>query len=68
MAFDYSIEQNLLNINGKQLRFQHGIRDVKEAGGFLVLLLAVPFNEMFLDNLYAVNQSGDIAWRVQDAG
>ena len=64
----YTVKGNLLNISGKQLMFDYEIRIARELGDFVVVLLAIPFGETFLDNVYAVNRAGEIAWRIQDAG
>ena len=59
------INDNILTINTIDIKFDHKIRDVKTCGDLIIVLLAIPFNETDLDNLYAVSKYGKIVWRVQ---
>lgn len=60
------INENILTINNIDVRFDHNIRDVKICGDLIIVLLAIPFNETELDNLYAISKHGKIVWRVQE--
>ncbi|EHI97938.1 hypothetical protein CDLVIII_1238 [Clostridium sp. DL-VIII] len=59
------INENILTINTIDVRFDHNIRDVKICGELIIVLLAIPFNETELDNLYAISKYGKTVWRVQ---
>lgn len=60
------IRDNILTINSVNIKFNYNIRDAKICGDLIVVLLAIPFSETELDNLYAVSKQGKIAWRVQE--
>lgn len=59
------INKNILTVNNTEIIFDHDIRDVKIFRDLIIVLLAIPFNETELDNLYAISKQGKIAWRVQ---
>lgn len=61
----YTITGSKLNVGEKCVSFSHAIRDVKEISNILVVLLDIPSNDNSVDNLYAVNEKGDIVWDVQ---
>ncbi|MEH7352620.1 hypothetical protein V7150_03480 [Neobacillus drentensis] len=60
------INENILTINNIDVSFNHNIRDVQICGDLIIVLLAIPFNETELDNLYAISKLGKIVWRSQE--
>ena len=55
-----------LKVNGNTITFIYDIRKALVYKNMVVVLLNVPVeDEETIDNLYAVNESGEILWRVQ---
>ncbi len=52
-------------INDVQKIFSYPIRDVKRLGNTDIVILDIPQNDNTIDNLYAVNNRGEIIWRSQ---
>lgn len=60
------IKDNTLTINSVKIKFDYNIREAKICGDLIIVLLAIPFSETELDNLYAVSKQGKMVWRVQE--
>ncbi|ATW25758.1 hypothetical protein [Candidatus Formimonas warabiya] len=67
MAINYSVRQGVLTVNGHTVSFSFPVRTVKEMDCLLVVLLAIPFDRLVYDNVYAVDSQGEILWQIQNA-
>lgn len=65
MDISFAYKNNNLLINNYTVDFQYPIRDVKRLDKNVIVLLSIPFNENFLDNLYLVSGYGEIVWQSQ---
>jgi len=67
---NYKIENNILLINNKKVYFSHDIKTVIELEGLLIVEIrnksSNKVSEQPLNNVYAVNQAGDIEWNIKD--
>ena len=59
------IDKNKLSINGKVIKFNYDIREIKERSNQVIVLLSIPFNMTEIDNVYSVSLEGEINWRVE---
>lgn len=62
---DIQINDNILVLNGKNIKFSHKIRQFKTIGDDVIVLLAIPGNDDTLDNIYCYGSYGIIKWQVQ---
>ncbi len=62
---EIKIDKNVLTLNGKNIKFDHDIRQFKTVGNDVVVLLAIPNNDNTLDNIYCYGSYGIIKWQVQ---
>lgn len=65
MEINIQINKNILVLNGKEIKFDHNIRQFKTVGDDVVVLLAIPNNDNTLDNIYCYASYGIIKWQVQ---
>lgn len=65
MDLNIQINKNILVLNGKEIKFDHNIRQFKTFGDDVVVLLAIPNNDDSLDNIYCYSSNGIIKWQVQ---
>lgn len=65
MELNIQINKNILVLNGKEIKFNHDIRQFKTVGDDIVVLLAIPNNDNTLDNIYCYTSFGIIKWQVQ---
>lgn len=65
MELNVQIDKNILVLNGKNIKFDHNIRQFKTIGDDVVVLLAIPNNDNTLDNIYCYSANGIIKWQVQ---
>lgn len=56
---------NILKLNGKEIKFSHNIRQVQTYGSDVIVLLSIPNNDDTLDNIYCYGSYGIIKWQVQ---
>lgn len=62
---EININKNILELNGKQIKFSHDIRQFTTVGDDVIVLLAILGNDDTLDNIYCYGQNGIIKWQVQ---
>lgn len=62
---EIQINKNILKLNGKEIKFNHDIRQFKTVGDDVVVLLVIPNNDNTLDNIYCYSSNGIIKWQVQ---
>lgn len=65
MELNVQINNNILILNGKEIKFNHNVRQFKTIGDDVVVLLAIPYNDNTLDNIYCYMANGIIRWQVQ---
>lgn len=56
----YSIKDNSLFINSKYVEFGFDIRNTVEYLGCILVLLSIPFTRNDINNIYCVNEFGEI--------
>lgn len=57
---------NELVVNSNKIVFDHNIRFVREVKGTLIVLLEIPSNITYLNNVFGVDKTGVIKWRIQN--
>jgi len=62
----FSIDNNVLIVNGKKVRFDNKIRKVIEYKNIFLVLLDIPIKSNEINNLYCIDESGNIFWKVED--
>lgn len=65
MNTNFEYGKTFLKIGEKNITFTLNIRDVKQAGQFVVVLLEVPNGDDTLNNIYAYDLNGKLKWQVQ---
>jgi len=65
LAITFSQFENELVVNNKKIVFDHNIRYVKEANETLIVLLEIPNNVTYLNNVFGINEIGEVKWRIQ---
>lgn len=65
MDINIQIENNILSLNGKKIKFSHNIRQFKTIGDDILVLLDIPSDDDTLDNIYCYFSNGIIKWQVQ---
>lgn len=68
MLVNYIRDGKNLTVNDIKLTFEYNIRYVQEVGNILIVLLEIPYNESYLNNVFGVSTTGAIKWRIQNAG
>ena len=51
--------------NGKSQVFVHSIEEYKVHRGMVFVLLTSPAKEVFNENVYALNEQGEIVWQIE---
>lgn len=67
MSANYIQDGNSLIVGDTKLTLDYNIRFVKEVGTILIVLLEIPHNEIYLNNVLGVSTTGKIIWRIQNA-
>lgn len=62
----YSVKDNTLFINSKYVKFGFDIRCTIEYKKHVLVLLSIPFTRNDINNIYCINQLGEIVWQVED--
>lgn len=62
----YSIKDNILFINSKYVEFGFDIRNIVEYSGCVLVLLSIPFTRNDINNIYCVNEFGEVVWQSED--
>jgi hypothetical protein len=62
----YNINKNILIVNDNSVCFDFDIREVKVLDKLIIVLLSIPFDVNFLNNVYAVDMNGKLVWQIQD--
>lgn len=67
LTITFSQNNNEIVVNNKKIVFDHNIRYAKEVNEILIVLLEIPNNVTYLNNVFGINKSGEIKWRIQSA-
>lgn len=65
MDINYMVKDNQLIINNHHVNFLFPIRTAQILDGNIIVLLAIPFNNDTVDNLYLIDSNGEIVWQSQ---
>ena len=57
---------NDLTIGKNIIQFDKSIQEIKVVNNVIIVLLNTPMDDHTLDNVYGVNFSGKILWRIQE--
>ena len=63
---EYEILENSLTTDSFNVEFKHKIADVKYWNGIYVVLLSIPNKVDEIDNIYGVDESGKVVWRIEN--
>ena len=66
MSIKFSQYDNKLEINNNKIVFDYDIRYVVETNDILIILLEIPNNVIYLNNVFGVNKGGKVKWRIQN--
>lgn len=62
----YQCEKNHIEINNNSYDFEFDIRDVIEYKESYIVLLAIPFNKIEINNIYCLNNQAKLVWQSED--
>jgi hypothetical protein len=68
MSIKFSQYDNELLVDNNKIVFDHNIRYVIEINDTLIVLLGIPNNISYLNNVFGINKHGKIKWRIQSIG
>lgn len=68
MSIKFSQYDNELVVENNKIVFDHNIRYVVEVNDILIVLLEIPNNIMYLNNVFGINKNVEIKWRIQSVG
>lgn len=62
----FSVEKNTIVIDGKSFEFENDIRQIIQHGDKFIVLLAIPFNDNTINNVYCLDDQAKVIWRSED--
>lgn len=62
----YKVIDNKLFIDENECDFEYNIEDVKYQEGVYIVLLNIPSEVNEADNIYGVNELGEVIWRIEN--
>ena len=65
LTIKFSHYDNKIVVDNNKVVFDHNIRYVKEVNDTLIVLLEVPNNVTYLNNVFGITKIGEIKWRIQ---
>ncbi len=68
LSINFSQYGNELVVENNKIVFDHNIRYVIEVNDTLIILLEIPNNIRYLNNVFGINKNGEIKWRIQSVG
>ncbi|WP_026906955.1 hypothetical protein [Paucisalibacillus globulus] len=68
MSIKFNQYDNKLVVENKNIVFDHDIRYIVEVNDTLIVLLSIPNNVRYLNNVFGINHNGTIKWRIQSVG
>ena len=66
MTITFSQYDNEIVVDNNKIVFDHNIRYVKEVNDTLIVLLEIPNNVTYLNNVFGITRTGEIKWRIQN--
>ena len=63
---DYRIENKKLLSKDFKVDFDYNIKDIQYIDNIYIILLDIPNNVDEIDNVYGVNEKGEIIWRIEN--
>ncbi|SDZ50576.1 hypothetical protein SAMN05421736_11529 [Evansella caseinilytica] len=66
MSIKFNQYDNELVVENNKIVFEHDIRYVVEVNDTLIVLLEIPNNTSYLNNVFGINKNGEIKWRIQN--
>ncbi|MFJ7982197.1 hypothetical protein ACIQ1D_18205 [Lysinibacillus xylanilyticus] len=68
LSIKFSQYDNELVVENNKIVFDHNIRYVIEVNDTLIVLLEIPNNIRYLNNVFGIKKNGEIKWRIQSVG
>ena len=68
LSIKFSQYDKELVVENNKIVFDQNIRYVKEVNDTLIVLLEIPNNIRYLNNVFGINKNGEIKWRIQSFG
>ena len=65
LSIKFSQYDKELVVENNKIVFDYNIRYVKEVNDTLIVLLEIPNNIRYLNNVFGINKNGEIKWRIQ---
>jgi hypothetical protein len=63
----YKVNSNNITLtNGYSLDFEYPIKETLVIGDIIVIVVESPFDVSYEKNVFAIKQSGDFLWRIND--
>jgi len=62
----HTVNENTLIINSRNIKFGFDIRCTIEYKKYVLVLLSIPFTKSDINNIYCVNEFGELVWQVED--
>lgn len=62
----YEYNKNHLEINGIEIDFEYDIRTIIQYTGKYVVLLGIPFDRNFINNIYCFDDYANLLWRSEN--
>jgi hypothetical protein len=66
LSITFSQNDNEIVLDNNKIVFDHNIRYVKEVNDTLIVLLEIPSNVTYLNNVFGITKAGEIKWRIQN--
>ncbi len=66
LSIKFNQYDNELVVENNKIVFEHDIRYVVEVNDSLIVLLEIPNNTSYLNNVFGINKNGEIKWRIQN--
>lgn len=66
IELEYTIQKNHIEINNGSYDFEFNIRTVIQYKETYVVLLAIPFNQTEINNIYCLDADAKLVWRAED--
>lgn len=68
LSIKFNQYNNELVVEKNKIVFDHNIRYVMEINDTLIVLLEIPNNIRYLNNVFGINRNGEVKWRIQSVG
>mgnify|MGYP003299985060 FL=1 len=62
----YQYKDNQIEINNTKFKFKFDIRDVIQYENKYIILLAIPFNQIVINNIYCLDEDAKMVWQSED--